>query len=328
MRIKLSNSRLFFDEILNKGDTNLKQFSKKTGLNYSNLKQYRRGDKLLPDKYFRIIINYSPNKYYWLKNNTKFNDNWGGVKGGVNAARRADLQKRLFYVRSFRKIVKVNISKPNKLFCEFYGMLLGDGCITHYQDNYEHVKRTEIVITCNKNLDAEYLKNWKKVLNKRYNLNAYYYESKKHNVCWLKIRNKELCLELNKKFDVPIGFKYNKLKLSPALLRLSWNVKKYIIRGLLDTDGCILANKRENYRYPWITITSKSERFRNQIIKMLREQGYPAYNTGQDVCVRGIANVNRWFRDIGSSNSRNLLKYQYFLKHGYLPARLLTGPVL
>lgn len=60
---------------------------------------------------------------------------------------------------------------------------------------------------------------------------------------------------------------------------------------------------------------------------MLREEGYPAYITGSDVCVRGIANVKKWFSDIGSSNSRNLKKYEYFLKHGFLPARLLNGPV-
>ena len=65
-------------------------------------------------------------------------------------------------------------------------------------------------------------------------------------------------------------------------------------------------------------------KFLEQIKDMLRGQGYPAYiSNNKDVCVRGIANVKRWFDDIGSSNSRNLLKYEYFLKHGYLPARLL-----
>ncbi len=106
---------------------------------------------------------------------------------------------------------------------------------------------------------------------------------------------------------------------------MPWKIKKFVLRGLFDTDGCIFANKREEYKYPYISISSKSEPFRNQIINMLRDQNYPAYNTKKDVCVRGIANVKRWFNDIGSSNRRNQFKYEYFLKHGNLPARLLTG---
>lgn len=131
--------------------------------------------------------------------------------------------------------------------------------------------------------------------------------------------------KLNKEFGVSIGLKYDSLHLSNKILILPWNVKKFVLRGLFDTDGCLLANKRENYKYPWISISSKSENFRNQIISMLREEGYPAYSTRSNFCVKGIDNVKRWFNDIGSSNSRNLKKYRYFLRHKNLPARLLTG---
>ena len=225
----------------------------------------------------------------------------------------------MFHVRQFRKIVKVNIEKPDALFCEFYGMLLGDGCITDYKDNYMKVRRIAIIIVCNKSLDSIYLKNWKKALFHRYSLNAYYYENEKDNSCRLTIRNKDFCLQLHKRFGVPIGYKYEKLKISPALLQQSWNVKKYIIRGLFDTDGILFARKDENYKYPHISITSKSNSFLRQLKRMLRNQGYPAYINGVDIRIKGIKNVKKWFEDIGSSNPRNLKKYEYFLKNGVIP---------
>jgi hypothetical protein len=96
------------------------------------------------------------------------------------------------------------------------------------------------------------------------------------------------------------------------------------MRGLFDTDGCLFARKDEGYRLPHISICSKSKSFREQICKLLREQNYPAYINNINVRIKGIKNVKRWFSDIGSSNKRNLLKYEYFLKHGYLPSKLLV----
>lgn len=316
----LSNSKKFFDEILNNENLSLKQFSRKVSLNYSNLKQYRRGEKTMPDTVFNKLIFFSRDKNYWKENKREFNDNWGHVKGGIKSMNGKDKEKKLNHMRSFRKIKKVNIKLNNK-FCEFYGALLGDGCISRFND-YEGKERYVIQLTGNLRLDWNYWLYLKNLLIEEYGLYCYYYERENDNTCILSIKNKRLCLELNKKFSMPIGLKYNKLKLPRVILSLPWDIKKFVLRGLFDTDGCIVANKREKYRYPWVVITSKSELFRNQLIRMLKEQNYPAYNTGCDVCVRGIENVKRWFFDIGSSNQRNLRKYEYFLKHGSLPARL------
>ncbi|MEK6927161.1 MAG: LAGLIDADG family homing endonuclease [Nanoarchaeota archaeon] len=321
MRIKLNNPKLFVDEILSLQNLSLKEFSKRMRINYSSLKQTRRGERTFTEEIFNIFINLSPRKEYWNNNKEELDDNWGGVKGGNISAKMLDKYNRAEYARRFRKLVNVNIIL-NEFFCEFYGALLGDGCISRFED-YEHKKRIVIAFSGNKRLDSEYFKYLASKLKEEYGLGVYFYEVKNKNVCTLVIKNKNFSLNLHNNFGVAIGLKYNSLHISNKVLNLPWNIKKFVLRGLFDTDGCTLANKREKYRYPWVTISSKSEYFRNQIIKMLREQGYPAYNTGSDVCVRGIANVKRWFSDIGSSNSRNILKYEYFLKHGCLPARLL-----
>ena len=320
VRIKLKEPKRFIDEILDSHNLNLKQLSYKLKTNYSNLKQYRRGEKTFSRNVFDILMKISPNREFWIDNKEELDDNWGGIKGGLASAK-IDIENRLIHARSFRKIPVVDI-KLDEFFCEFYGIILGDGCISRYKD-WENKERYCICISCNKLLDSDFLKCLRDRLKTEYGIYSYYYEYKDKNICTLTIKNKNLCLQLNQEYGVSIGLKYDTIHLSQKILALPWGLKKFVLRGLFDTDGCTLANKREKYRYPWVIITSKSERFRNQIIAMLKEQGYPAYGTGKDVCVRGIANVKKWFSDIGSSNSRNLKKYEYFLKHGNLPARLL-----
>lgn len=222
-------------------------------------------------------------------------------------------------IRKFRKITKVKIVS-NEIFCEFYGLLLGDGCISKYK-NDKKVNKFAIFIVCNKKLDSDYLKDWKNKLEKEYSLKSSYYEDKHENYCRLSIYNKDLCLQLNKKYAVPIGLKYRKLKLSSRILKLPWRLKKYVFRGLLDTDGLVFARKDENYRLPHISITSVNPKFLIEMKEILRKRGYPAYINGEDIRIRGIKHFIRWFEDIGSSNPRNLKRYEYFKKYEYLPTQ-------
>ncbi len=288
-------------------------------INYSNIKQYCRGERTMSSDLFNRLMELSPHKDYWRDKFQELDANWGFVKGGKTAAQSKDNKKRLAHARKFRNIISVDIT-PDETFCEFYGLLLGDGCITKYPNERKFI-RFGMIITCNKNLDSDYLKNWKIVLKEKYGLNPYYYEQNGKNMCYLSINNKKLCLDLNKQYGVPIGPKYEKIHLSRKILDLPWNYKKYVLRGLFDTDGLIFARKDEDYRYPHISITSKSQRFLKQLIKLLREQNYPAYLNGEDMRIKGIKNVKRWFSDIGSSNKRNIDRYEFFLKNNYLPPR-------
>lgn len=325
MRVRINGTSPFFDELLRYNKcTSLISFSKLSGINYSNLKQYGRGRMSIPHLVFNILVSYHPRKKYWNKRVIFLEDNWGCKKGGIVSAGKRNNKKNMAYVRRFRRILKIKI-KLNKQFCEFYGALLGDGCISRYlcSDNKE---RWSIQLVGNLRSDYKYILYLQKLLLREYNLSSYYYR-RRNNSCALTIKNKGLCLDLNKKFGVPIGPKYKKLNISNKVLTLPWGIKKYVLRGLFDTDGIIFARKDENYRSPHISITSKSKPFLRQIMGLLREQGYPAYINGSDVRIRGIKNINKWFEDIGSSNPRNLNKYEYFLKYGYVPNQSAIGPV-
>lgn len=320
MRIKLKKPIKFFDEILNKEKSTLNQFSKMINENYSNLKKYRRGDLLIPERLFNKLIRYSPNKSHWIKNLEKFENNWGKIKAGIVSAKDSKSKLRAAYARKFIKRPKINI-KINEFFCEFYGTLLGDGCISKFKD-CEGAERIGIFISGNKKLDSEYLTYLKKRLKEEFNINSYFYQHKTKNICTLTIKNKGFSLFL-KKFGFPIGKKYNKIKIPKKLLKLPWKVKKFVIRGLFDTDGSICAKKREKYKYPQICITSIDNRLIKQIYDLLRKQNYPCWIGGDNIFIRSSEATKRWFNDIGSSNNRNIFKYKYWLKNKILSPNLL-----
>ena len=161
--------------------------------------------------------------------------------------------------------------------------------------------------------------------NKEFNLNPYIYCSKKENIRSLIITNRPF-FEALVKLGFPVGKKGQKLKIPNKILKLPWDIKKYLIRGIFDTDGCIVARKDENYKYPCIIISSHSKPLIKQLYYLLRSKEYPFWITKHksEIRMRGIKNVKRWMSDIGCSNLRHKYKYEYWLKNKRLPANLKT----
>lgn len=319
MRIKVKDSDILFKEILNELNLNLKQFSKKVGINYSTLKKYVRGDLLMPKDLFEKVLFFSKKQSYWKKSSAEIPDNWGASKGGKIAATRDLANNRVKYARKFKKIKKFN-PKIDEFFCEFYGALMGDGCISKFKD-WEGKERFMIYFSGNKKLDSDYLKYLQIEISSRYGTYVYYYDYKDRNLCFLSIKNKQISLFLHK-FGFPMGLKYGKLKIPNKLLNLPWKKKKMILRGLFDTDGSIFAKKREKYRYPHICISLKDKKVLRQTRVILRDKNYPCWIGGDNLFLRGNENIKRWFLDVGSSNERNLFKYRYWIKNGIMPKNL------
>jgi intein/homing endonuclease len=321
MRIKVVNQKGFFREILEVNKINLIALSKKININYSTLKKYARGEYLIPEDVFVRLIGLSGKKEIWLSNSEKVEDNWGACKAGKISALKNDMNKRMVYARKFKKVRKLKI-KINELFCELYGALMGDGCISRFKDS-EGVERLVIYISGNKKLDSDYLLDFQKRIKNEFNISSYFYRYKSRNLCFLSIHNKSFASFLNQ-FGFPIGLKYGKLKIPERILQLSWDAKKMLIRGLFDTDGSICAKKREGYKYPQISISLKDGIVLKQLYKLLRERGYPCWISGDNLSIRGAGCTKKWMSDIGSSNKRNLFKYDYWLKNGVIPKNL--GP--
>ena len=257
----------------------------------------------------------------------KLPKHWGqklSAKQSISKLSKKELAQRMLYVRSFKKqkIVKINLP-INKYICEFYGILMGDGCISKYQD-YEKFNRCDMVVTGDKRFEMDYYKYIQNLLKARFNINSYIYQYQSNNSLRLTIRNKPFSNYLIK-LGFPVGKKYIDLTIPKKLYDLPWNKLKFLIRGMFDTDGTIFAKKNEGYRYPYIGISTKSDRLRSQLISLLRKRGYPFYDSGNDLFMKGIKNIKSWMNDVGCSNPKHRFKYEYWLQNKKLPARLYMG---
>ncbi len=309
-----------------------RKLSKILNIPKGRMNDYKKEINLLPMERLRKILAFLNLDEYDISENIteRIPQYWGQIVGGRHFSKKLspeELHNYLHYVRSF----KVKRIYPFKLpldkeFCEFFGILMGDGCITEYKDK-ENTRRCDIIITGDKRYEKEYYQYIQEYLLRRFRINCYIYKYKNINVIRLIIRNVGFASYLLK-LGFPKGKKYEKLKIPEIFLNLPWNKKKYLIRGLIDTDGSIFGNKKENYRYPYISFTTKSVELRNQVYSLLRAQEYPVYLNGNyNIFLKGIKNVQRWMNDVGTSNSKHKFKYEHWLKHKTLPTGI-HGPVV
>ena len=93
------------------------------------------------------------------------------------------------------------------------------------------------------------------------------------------------------------------------------------MRGLFDTDGCIVLQKQDKYRYILLKICTKHNNFAKELHESLTILDIPSFITkkdtsvnnktftGYDVVVRN-KNVAKFFEVVGSKNPRNFRKYK------------------
>ncbi len=217
----------------------------------------------------------------------------------------------------------MQLEKTEDNFLELYGALVGDGCIVRFKrKDRSHVEAYRIFITGNAKTDLEYVKQHLSCLFSKYGINAYIHLRKptnSHNInsVDLVVNNKEFALLLMN-LGFPVGKKGN-ITLPEWLMKLPKEKKTNVVRGLFDTDGCMSARKSEQYRRPFMLISSKSIPLLRQLKEIIRELGLPAYVSGFNVGVNGIENTKKWFSTIGSKNPRNILRYQEWIRTGRLP---------
>ena len=170
---------------------------------------------------------------------------------------------------------------------------------------------------------AYYLNRIIPILKSKFSLTGYYYIRPEYHVICIPIKSKRIFDFLND-LGMPIGDKKNKLRITDVMFNSSKAVKAAILRGLLDTDGCIYARKDENYRYLEVKITSGSKLFLYDIKSVLQEFGLPAYVHWQekrdagDVVLRGNNNIERWMAQIGTSHPLIKERYNEWIETGRL----------
>lgn len=318
------NRRINFDKdtlklIFNKVGLGTKELSLQTDTPPSTLKQWKNGSRTMPLYFFYELctFNLAIEKYH--HRGEVLDVSWGQVKGGKNLVRNMtpkELKNKMVKIRSKICIRQIkNFDSDDVL--EFYGIMMGDGCISEYFASYEKMQKREVRITGNAVRDRRYFeKHLLPIVKRLFRVKIKLYFRKDSNVVDLVTKSRNVSSWLIER-DFPLG-KKTELRIPNWITSKPPEKINNVIRGLFDTDGCISARKDERYKYPYIFIASESEILKNQIKTILREQGLPAYIHGHSVVVRGCKNIKKWFNLIGSNNPRNYRRYQRWLKKGYL----------
>ena len=134
------------------------------------------------------------------------------------------------------------------------------------------------------------------------------------------IYSRSLVRYLTEVFELPIGKKYNKLKI-PRLLKGTSLIAPFL-EGLADTDFCITYKKKGTY--PCIIGSSNSKEFMKEIASELKKIGLRIYETydyklieprfkkGYSLInrieINGKKNLTLWMDKIGFSSPKHLKK--------------------
>lgn len=210
--------------------------------------------------------------------------------------------------------------KLDKDLYEFYGVLIGDGCISRY--HYNSKIHYELRIDGNSLTDIDYYnQHLLKLISNLINKTPRVYFRKKFNGIYVHFRDKEFAFFLKEIFNFPFGKKGN-IKIDDNILN-DFEKLKYVLRGLFDTDGCIYFTKNNSKirYYPIIEISSHSFNLINQLKEVLDAKGFTVKisHYKDSVKLHGKKNLLKWMKLIGTNHPDKASKFKFWTKYGYCP---------
>ena len=248
---------------------------------YTNLGA-NKGWFTIQKRYGRVPIDEAHRKkkwYEWWQNKGKFQD------------------RDIFHSFPFSKP-----SKSEKL-AEFMGIMMGDG----------GMNKSQLSITLHYKDDAEFCKYVVKLIKNLFRVNPTVKRPKMTSVNRITVSRVELIKFLNnlglvignkvkQQFDIPHWIKENGLYL------------KACIRGLVDTDGCVIRHKYKvngkEYAYKKLAFTTMSNNLRKTVFDAFKVWGFnPRITQNRDVRLENNKDMKRYFELINSHNPKHLKKY-------------------
>lgn len=189
---------------------------------------------------------------------------------------------------------------------ELLGMMCGDGCLSKTQQGKHFV-----YCSGNRLKDKEYFGEYiTNLFLKIFGKSIVAHEREDPKIIYIKFSDKQIFQFLNN-LGLPVGLKYDKLKV-PDIIFQDKAYQMAFVRGLFDTDGCVIFSKQHRGipYYPRIEITSKSRKFLASVFAILISHGFNGSLSHQGkgysrLEIPGFKNLKRWNTLIGSSNKRN-----------------------
>lgn len=217
----------------------------------------------------------------------------------------------------FKKHPIINVPAPVKLparsreLAEFIGILLGDGGIT----------RRQITITLHRIDDKKYAQYVQNLIDSLFELKPSLYARRKENVINITVSRSRL-VRFFVKMGLHIGSKVRNQTDIPTWIKKSNNFSTTCLKGLFDTDGCLYIDKHRIkdrvYLNAGMNFTNRSLPILSFFKMNLEKLGYhPTQRTNFSIFLRKEAEIIRYFKEIGSANSKYWEKLNKFLKNKY-----------
>ncbi len=206
---------------------------------------------------------------------------------------------------------------------EFYGILLGDGCISVYTARKANKINRVIRIDGNLFTDLKYYEYVKKLIKEIIGKDVTIKFRKDCNGIFIVFQKKEFSNFLHYSLKFPYGKKtFAKLEIPEIFLNDKF-LLRFLLRGFFDTDGCIYFTKNNSKirNYPIIELSNHNVEFLNCLKHALESLGFkPIFSHYCDsLKLHGKKNLRLWMKQIGSSNIDKFSKYQFWEKFGYCP---------
>jgi len=201
--------------------------------------------------------------------------------------------------------------------CELIGIIIGDGCLSN-------ASKRHIIAIIGSPKEQEYLKN-----------HVYHLLSKfsgkqpkvllRERALRIRIESKTFFTSLTTKIGLVYGRNKAKRVFIPNLIiRKGWNYIKHTLRGIVDTDGSVFtSDKPGSPNYPSIEITTISKKLAFQLFRILKDKEFrvtirnykPKHGERTfKIGLNGYKMLEKWNREIGFSNSKNISKCRAILK--------------
>ncbi len=202
---------------------------------------------------------------------------------------------------------------------EFVGVLLGDGSIGVYdcKANGKIKKQYRVKITLNSEDDAEYALYLEKQIFHLFCVKPLLRKRKGEKAIDLLIFNKRIV-----NFLLDMGMekapKWNRATVPNKFLHPTHAPS--LLRGYVDTDGCVTIANNNGTRYPRIEMKICPSPMQNQLVSALVILGFKprihAIGKGKvRVVLAGLGNLKKWMKVVGFSNPKNIRRAESFLKN-------------
>ncbi|MCW4047936.1 MAG: hypothetical protein NWE99_10345 [Candidatus Bathyarchaeota archaeon] len=200
--------------------------------------------------------------------------------------------------------------------CELIGAIIGNGNL------WTDGSRYRVEITGHPQLDKEYFDYLSTIAYHLFKKKPYPIRVRQRGLRW-RLQSKEAFTVLAG-LGLPVGQgKSYKVTIPEQILQKNWDLIRWTIRGIMDTDGTLFFSKKTyDYPiYPTIELRTASKKLSNQLETILLQNGFRARPRGNEkegfhVALYGLEMLKRWMTAIGFSNPKHtnkILKQKTFI---------------